>query len=245
MNRQAMVLEELGLAPQWRLRNRTAGTQAEAPVTQAPVVEGPVAEQLPREARIAAMDWTQLKTAVRECTACKLHSARRQAVFGVGDEAADWLFIGEGPGAEEDARGEPFVGQAGRLLDNMLLAIGLKRGHDVYIANIVKCRPPGNRVPEPGEALTCEAFLQRQIALIRPRVLIALGKTAANNLLKNDASIGSLRGRLHDCSGIPLIVTYHPAYLLRNLVDKAKAWEDLCLARETMERLKAQAPTPT
>jgi len=245
MNREAMVLEELGLAPRWRLRNRAAGTRAEAAGTQAPVVEASAAEPLPREARITSMDWAQLKTAVRECTACKLHAARRQAVFGVGDEAADWLFVGEGPGAEEDARGEPFVGQAGRLLDNMLLAIGLKRGQDVYIANIVKCRPPGNRVPEPNEALACEAFLQRQIALIRPRVLIALGKTAANNLLKNDASIGSLRGRLHDCSGIPLIVTYHPAYLLRNLIDKAKAWEDLCFARETMERLKAQAPTPT
>jgi DNA polymerase len=163
-------------------------------------------------------------------------------VFGVGDEAADWLFIGEGPGAEEDARGEPFVGQAGRLLDNMLAAIGLKRGQDVYIANIVKCRPPGNRVPEPSEAGACDAFLRRQIALMRPRLLIALGKTAASNLLSSDAAIGSLRGRLHECGGLPLIVTYHPAYLLRNLIDKAKAWEDLCFARETMERLKAQAP---
>jgi DNA polymerase len=195
-----------------------------------------------RDARIAGMDWAQLKAEVKQCTACRLHSGRTQTVFGVGDEAADWLLIGEGPGAEEDARGEPFVGQAGRLLDNMLAAIGLRRGQDVYIANIVKCRPPGNRVPEPAESGACEAFLRRQIALIRPRLLIALGKTAASNLLNTDASIGSLRGRLHECHGLPLIVTYHPAYLLRSLVDKAKAWEDLCFARETMDRLKSQAP---
>jgi len=155
------------------------------------------------------------------------------------------LFSGEGPGAEEDALGEPFVGQAGRLLDNMLAAIALNRGEDVYIANIVKCRPPGNRAPEPGETGACAGFLRRQIALLRPRLLIALGKTAANNLLKNEASIASLRGRVHECGGIPLIVTYHPAYLLRTLGDKAKAWEDLCFACETMDRLKAQAPAPT
>jgi uracil-DNA glycosylase len=187
------------------------------------------------------MDWIELKAAVSECSACRLHQGRTQAVFGVGDQTADWLLIGEGPGAEEDARGEPFVGQAGRLLDNMLSALALRRGDDVYIANIVKCRPPNNRTPEPSEAQACEAFLRRQIALIRPRLLIALGRTAANNLLKNDASIGSLRGRVHDCVGIPLIVTYHPAYLLRTLADKAKAWEDLCFERETMQRLKAQA----
>jgi DNA polymerase len=190
------------------------------------------------------MDWPQLKVAVRDCTACKLHSGRAQSVFGVGDEAADWLFIGEGPGAEEDARGEPFVGQAGRLLDNMLAAIDLKRGSDVYITNIVKCRPPNNRAPEPNEAAACIGYLRRQIALIQPRLLIALGKTAANNLLGNEASIASLRGRLHDWHGVPLIVTYHPAYLLRTLPDKARAWEDLCFARETMARLKAQAAGP-
>jgi DNA polymerase len=153
--------------------------------------------------------------------------------------------VGEGPGAEEDARGEPFVGQAGRLLDNMLAAIGLQRGRDVYIANIAKCRPPGNRVPEPGEAAACEPFLLRQIALIEPRLIVALGRTAADNLLRNDASIASLRGRLHDFRGTPLLVTYHPAYLLRNLADKSKAWEDLCLAREVMQRLKAPASAQT
>src|SRR4051794_26748057 len=248
-----MVLEELGLAPHWVLRNRAdAPARAPAPpiahaslVAPAPALEPPAGEPVERAARIAAMDWIALKAAVRECTACQLHSGRTQSVFGVGDEAADWLFIGEGPGAEEDARGEPFVGQAGRLLDNMLAAIALKRGEDVYIANIVKCRPPGNRAPEPGETAACEGFLRRQIALLRPRLLIALGKTAANNLLKNEASIASMRGRVHECAGIPLIVTYHPAYLLRTLGDKAKAWEDLCFACETMDRLKAQAPAPT
>ena len=168
-----------------------------------------------------------------------MHGTRKQAVFGVGDENADWLFVGEGPGAEEDARGEPFVGQAGRLLDNMLASIGLKRGQDVYIANILKCRPPGNRVPEPQEAAQCEPFLLRQIELIRPRLIVALGKTAASNLLRTEASLGSLRGRLHDFRGTPVLVTYHPAYLLRNLPDKAKSWEDLCLAVDTMRALKA------
>ena len=239
MSRRTWVLEELGLLPRWVLRERAA---ALAQVPAAPPVGAPDSSADARDTRIAGMDWTQLKAAVRECTACRLHAGRKQTVFGVGDEVADWLFIGEGPGAEEDARGEPFVGQAGRLLDNMLASIGLRRGQDVYIANIVKCRPPGNRVPEPSEASACAAFLRRQIALIRPRLLIALGKTAASNLLNTDSSIGSLRGRLHECTGLPLIVTYHPAYLLRNLVDKAKAWEDLCFARETMQRLKAQAP---
>ena len=156
----------------------------------------------------------------------------------MGDETADWLFVGEGPGAEEDARGEPFVGQAGKLLDNMLAAIGLQRGRNVYIANVVKCRPPGNRNPEPPEAAACEPYLTRQIALIRPKLVIALGRVAAVNLLARDATIASLRGRLHDYQGIPLVVTYHPAYLLRNLPDKAKAWQDLCFARAAMARLQ-------
>src|SRR5262249_48461940 len=222
------MLEELGLRRRWV--RRVPAERAEPVPERSPSRTRTLdrAEAIEVSCEIAGMNWAQLKAAVRECTACRLHAARTQTVFGVGDETADWMFIGEGPGAEEDARGEPFVGQAGRLLDNMLAAIGLKRGQDVYIANIVKCRPPGNRVPERAEAAACEAFLQRQIALIRPRLLIALGKTAASNLLNTEASIGSLRGRLHECRGLPLIVTYHPAYLLRNLVDKAKAWEDLC-----------------
>jgi DNA polymerase len=149
--------------------------------------------------------------------------------------------VGEGPGADEDRRGEPFVGQAGRLLDAMLAAIGLERGHDVYIANVVKCRPPGNRNPEPAEAACCMPFLQRQVELIRPRLIVALGKVAAANLLGREVAVAVLRGRLHAYRGIPLLVTYHPAYLLRNLPDKARAWEDLCLARDTMAALKAGA----
>jgi DNA polymerase len=166
-----------------------------------------------------------------------LHERRKQAVFGVGDERADWLIVGEGPGAEEDARGEPFVGQAGKLLDNMLSAIGLARGNDVYIANVVKCRPPGNRTPAPEEADSCAAYLDRQIDLIEPRLIVALGKVAAHRLLGRDATLGSLRKTVHQYRGIPLVVTYHPAYLLRNLTDKAKAWEDLRFAVDTMSGL--------
>jgi len=177
---------------------------------------------------------------VSSCVACPLHKGRNNTVFGVGDEQADWLFVGEGPGAEEDAKGEPFVGQAGKLLDNMLAAIQLKRGQDVYIANIVKCRPPGNRTPEPVEAQACDAYLRRQFQLIRPRLIIALSRVAAQNLLGIEATLASLRGRVHDYHGTPLIVTYHPAYLLRNLVDKAKSWEDLCFAVDTMAALKQQ-----
>ncbi|PWT77178.1 MAG: DNA polymerase III [Proteobacteria bacterium] len=245
-HRRSLILRELGLTPVWVPRDGAlevgdgvlTGAVAEAPVSErsAPAV----AED--RTTTVSRMDWVDLKQAVRACTACALHKGRTQSVFGVGDERADWLFIGEGPGAEEDARGEPFVGQAGRLLDNMLTAIGIARGRDVYIANVVKCRPPGNRVPEPSEAAQCESFLLRQIALIGPRLIIALGKTAASNLLHTDASISSMRGRLHTFQGIPLLVTYHPAYLLRNLPDKAKAWEDLCLARDTMVGLKAKEP---
>ena len=153
---------------------------------------------------------------------------------GVGDVAAQWLFVGEAPGADEDARGEPFVGQAGRLLDSMLAALGLSRGHNVYIANVLKCRPPNNRTPEPREAEACRPYLERQIELIRPRLIVALGKSAASLLLGTDATIASLRGRLHAYRGVPLLVTYHPAYLLRNLPDKAKAWEDLLLAQRTV-----------
>ncbi|HEU5283912.1 MAG TPA: uracil-DNA glycosylase [Burkholderiales bacterium] len=239
MNRRELILQELGLWPAWVPRERAVAPPAPAPEA---VLEGAHGS---RAERIARMDWPALKEAVRTCTACTLHAKRQQAVFGVGDERADWLFVGEGPGAEEDARGDPFVGQAGRLLDNMLAAIGLQRGRDVYILNTVKCRPPGNRVPEPQEAAQCEPFLLRQIALVQPRLIVALGKTAASNLLRTDAPLGSLRGRLHDFRGTPLLVTYHPAYLLRTLPDKSKAWDDLCLARDVMRRLKAPSSAPT
>ena len=197
------------------------------------------------------MDWEQLKSSASACTACPLHATRKQAVLGVGDIEAEWLFVGEGPGAEEDERGEPFVGQAGKLLDNMLAAIKLKRGKNVYIANIVKCRPPGNRTPAPDEVRACEPYLERQIALIRPRLIVALGKVAAQNLLGVEATLASLRGRVHRYRDTPLIVTYHPAYLLRNLIDKAKSWEDLCFAVATMAGLKQEGalkqppPAPT
>ena len=186
----------------------------------------------------SSLNWTELKHQVRDCTACKLRAGCTQTVFGVGDENADWLFVGEGPGADEDAQGEPFVGQAGKLLDNMLAAIKLKRGNNVYIANIVKCRPPNNRTPEPDEIATCLPYLQQQIALIKPKLIVALGKTAATSLLGRDATLGSLRGTVHDFQGSPLIVTYHPAYLLRSPAEKAKAWQDLCFAATEDDAVK-------
>jgi DNA polymerase len=231
---RADVLEELGLGPAWVRRDRPAA----AAVSASSPADAVSPAQL-RAAAIQRMDWAELEAAVAGCTACPLAPTRTRTVFGVGDRNADWLFVGEGPGAEEDARGEPFVGQAGKLLDNMLAAIGLRRGENVYIANIVKCRPPGNRNPAPDEAEQCLPFLERQIELIQPRLIVALGKVAANTLLGREFAIGSARGRLHAYRDVPLVVTYHPAYLLRNLPDKAKAWEDLCLARDEMARLKA------
>ena len=193
---------------------------------------------------IAQLDWPQLKHAVATCTVCALHVQRTQAVFGVGDEQADWLFVGEAPGEEEDQQGEPFVGQAGKLLDNMLASIELTRGEKVYIANVVKCRPPGNRNPDATEALACAPYLDRQIELMRPKLIVALGKVAAVRLLGRDATIASLRGQIFDYRGTPLIITYHPAYLLRSLTDKARAWEDLCFARQTFRGLMNLASAP-
>jgi len=231
------ILFELGLTPVWKLRvAREAGARLSS-VDDA----RPTAASSDREARIAGLEWGDFAADVDACTACGLHRGRRKSVPGVGDPNADWLFVGEGPGAEEDAKGEPFVGQAGKLLDSMLAALGLARGANVYIANVVKCRPPGNRTPEPAEAAACRPYLDRQVALLRPHIIVALGKSAATTLLDVDATIGSLRGRVHDYGGIPLVVTYHPAYLLRNLPDKAKAWEDLLLARRT-EKAHAAAP---
>ena len=199
----------MGLAPVWRLRNQPVKPDG----------------------------WIELKQDVPACTACGLHKTRNHTVLGVGDEQADWLFIGEAPGAEEDRLGEPFVGQAGKLLDNMLAAIGLGREENGYICNVLKCRPPGNRNPEPEEVAKCSPHLMKQITLIQPKLIIAMGRFAAQTLLNSDASIASLRGRLHRYAGLPLIVTYHPAYLLRNLPDKAKAWQDLVFARKTMQAL--------
>ena len=181
-------------------------------------------------------DWPELRECVATCTRCALSQSRSNTVFGVGNTDADWLIIGEAPGAEEDRRGEPFVGRAGQLLDQMLFAIGQSRDR-VFIANILKCRPPDNRDPKPEEAAACREYLDRQIALIRPRIILAVGRIAAQNLLGSDAPVGRLRGRAHSLDGIPLVVTYHPAYLLRSPSQKGKAWSDLCLAK----RLAAEA----
>lgn len=215
-------------------------TLREALAPLAPVVEA-VAPRREFATDLAGLGWDELEARIRACDACGLCKRRKQAVPGVGDRQADWLFVGEGPGAEEDERGEPFVGQAGRLLDNMLGTIDLKRGEDVYIANAVKCRPPNNRTPEAAELAACFPYLSRQIALIKPRLIVALGRPAAQALLNQEIKIGAVRGKLFSHASIPVVVTYHPAYLLRNMVDKAKAWEDLCFARSTMRRLREGA----
>jgi len=238
-HRRAALWQAMGLGPQWV--RREAGTDAgPEPAAQAP------AGALDRAGAIGAMAWEQLEAAVAGCTACGLCQSRTQTVFGVGNRKAPWMFIGEAPGAEEDARGEPFVGQAGRLLDNMLASIGRARrvdaDHPVFIANVLKCRPPGNSNPQPEEVSACEPFLLRQIELVRPRLVLVMGRFAAQSVLHTEAPISALRGRVHRLRvagrEVPAIVTYHPAYLLRNLADKAKAWADLCLALD----IEAEAP---
>ncbi len=251
MTRREQMLREMGLAPLWRRRNQAEAAdltiaqveKSTEPVGYSDPTGAPEAESAAERAqRVAAMSWDELKASVAECRACALCQQRKQAVLGVGDVAADWLFVGEGPGAEEDERGEPFVGQAGKLLDAMLAAIKIKRGQGVYIANTVKCRPPGNRTPEKGEIAACFPYLLRQIELLQPKLIVALGKPAAESLLNTEVKVGAARGKLFDFQRIPLIVTYHPAYLLRTLNDKAKAWEDLCFARRTMESLNSGQP---
>jgi DNA polymerase len=239
------ILREMGLGPVWKLRASAAIQTVEEYVT--PTAAAP--QLLPDVAASSAstiatanapvsapMAWDELAATVAACRQCRLCETRKQAVLGVGDFNADWLFVGEGPGAEEDERGEPFVGQAGKLLDSMLAAIGLARGKNVYIANAVKCRPPENRTPAPEEIAACRPYLERQIELIQPKLIVALGRPAAQTLLQSDVKIAAARGKLHDYRGVPLIVTYHPAYLLRTLLDKAKAWEDLCFMRRTMKQ---------
>jgi DNA polymerase len=226
-------------------RTEAAAGRARAPA-QGAIADGRASMVDPaRAARIAALDWEALREDVGACTACSLCRTRKQTVFGTGVQEASWMIVGEAPGAEEDARGEPFVGQAGRLLDNMLAAIGRSRGADVYIANVLKCRPPGNRNPEPLEVAQCSPYMVRQIELARPRLLVAMGRFAAQTLLGTDASIAALRGRVHRYHGVPCVVTYHPAYLLRNLADKARAWEDLCFARGVARDLESGAVRPS
>lgn len=234
------ILAELGLLPTWRLR-ASAGDGDGMPASDVSDTGAALRSRVPadatpadRGARIAALEWRDFAAHVDACTACGLAHSRKKSVPGVGDIRAEWLFVGEAPGSEEDQRGEPFVGQAGKLLDNMLAALGMKRGQYVYIANVLKCRPPNNRTPEPREVEACRPYLDRQIALIRPKLIVALGRSAATTLLGVDATIASLRGRVHRYLDVPLVVTYHPAYLLRNLPDKSKAWEDLVFARRTL-----------
>ncbi len=205
--------------------------QSRAPVGDA-VLADSAAPSAPMQSPIDGGDpWSILRAEVRECTRCALHSSRTQTVFGVGNERAEWLIIGEAPGAEEDRLGEPFVGRAGKLLDNMLFAIGLNR-RTAYIANVIKCRPPQNRDPLPDEVASCAGYLRRQIQLIKPKLILAVGRVAAHDLLKSADSLANLRGKIHTYPGsdIPVIVTYHPAYLLRSPGEKHRAWEDLKFA---------------
>ena len=218
---------------------------AAAPVRPAPAAPRAATPALPARAAGAPVDasqlgWPELREAVAGCTACVLCERRTQTVFGVGHERAHWMIVGEAPGEQEDREGEPFIGKSGQLLDNMLRAIGLSREAgppetQVYIANAVKCRPPSNRNPAPQELSACEGFLVRQIELVQPKVILAMGAFAVQSLLRSTEPIGRLRGTVHRYQGVPLIVTYHPAYLLRNLQDKARAWDDLCLAVECVQ----------
>jgi uracil-DNA glycosylase len=237
--RRRQYLEAIGIDV-WRprgaaLRSAPAMGTAEAAVAPVPAVSA---------AEVAAQ-WEALRCEVLACTRCPLHATRTQGVLGVGPKRADWLVIGEAPGAEEDRRGEPFVGAAGQLLDAMLRAIGLDRKSNVYIANVLKSRPPGNRDPKPEEVEACLPYLVRQIALLQPKIMLAVGRIAAQNLLATAAPLGRLRGRVHHFGegNTPLVVTYHPAYLLRTPADKRKAWEDLKFARSVYQRLTEGSPT--
>ena len=193
----------------------------------------PEPEVAPQKPQAEPLDWEALQAAVAGCTRCPLHASRTQTVFGVGDADADWMIIGEAPGAEEDRRGEPFVGRAGKLLDEMLRAVG--HGRDsVFIANVLKCRPPNNRDPKPDESSACRSHLERQIELVSPKIILAVGRIAAQLLLATDAPVGRMRGSVHRLGDTPLVVTYHPAYLLRSPSQKRKSWDDLCLARSVI-----------
>jgi DNA polymerase len=236
--RRLQYLEAMGIQT-WAERG-VAPAAAVAVSEPAPVY--PAAQSVPAESfadeagdnDVARLDWDALRARVKDCTLCGLAKTRTQTVFGVGNQSAAWMVVGEAPGADEDRQGEPFVGRAGQLLNEMLWALGLKRT-EVYIANVLKCRPPGNRDPGPDEVACCEPYLKRQVALIRPKIILAVGRIAAQNLLKTDTRIGALRGRVHHYAdtGIPLVVTYHPAYLLRSPLEKRKTWDDLQLAFRT------------
>lgn len=219
------ILRVLELLPLWQ--------HPRAPAT---AVEHTALPQPVAEVAVHQMDWTSLQQSVASCTACGLHQTRKQTVFGTGAVPADCLVIGEAPGQDEDIQGLPFVGKAGQLLDAMLAAISLKRGENVYIANVLKCRPPNNRNPEPLEISHCLPFLKRQIELVQPKLILTLGRFASQALLGSPLPLTNLRGKLHDYQGIAVVVTYHPAYLLRVPTDKRGAWQDLCLARATLDK---------
>lgn len=189
---------------------------------------------------VRAADWDTLAGCVRDCTACELHKTRTQTVFGVGNRQAEWMIIGEAPGADEDRQGEPFVGRAGQLLNAMLRAMGFPR-ETVFIANVLKCRPPGNRDPKPEESASCAGYLARQIELVNPKVILCVGRIAAQTLLNTDTPIGKLRGQVHQLGTRPMVVTYHPAYLLRSPGEKRKAWTDLQLALRTYAEVNTGA----
>jgi DNA polymerase len=266
-DRQVAMLREMGVrlwvppatagveipaetAPAVRLPDEPARV-AVPPVAAAPVPEpAPVAPPVARRPTgVAAMDWAALRDAVTSCQACGLCHSRRHTVFGVGHTRAHWMIVGEAPGEQEDLKGEPFVGKAGQLLDSMLHAVGLTRAEasaeqQVFIANVLKCRPPMNRNPEPQEVAQCEPYLKRQVELVAPKLILAMGRFAVQSLLQTGEPIGRLRGRVHQYHGVPVVVTYHPAYLLRNPLDKARSWDDLCLAREVLAGQASVVPRP-
>jgi len=243
---RAQYLEALGL-DRWVARRPAAPMLPPAPApARAPdpvATAGAAPPTAPSPAPSVAAAWESLRAEVAACLQCGLHTTRTQTVFGVGNRRAELLVVGEAPGADEDQQGEPFVGRAGQLLNSMLIALRAPRA-TVYIANVLKCRPPGNRDPAPEEVRCCQPYLQRQIDLLQPRLMVAVGRIAAQNLLATDTPIGKLRGRVHRYGerGIPLIVTYHPAYLLRSPGEKRKSWADLRFVRSELERLRAAAP---
>lgn len=249
------MLREMGLrvwGPDAAPQPAAAPVAAAEPSTPAaaPAPRPPGEEPAPAPDRVAAMDWAELRAAVAACCACALCERRTQTVFGVGNPRASWMVVGEAPGEQEDLKGEPFVGAAGRLLDRMLQALGLTRqesdpAHQVYIANTLKCRPPGNRSPQPEELACCRPFLERQVELVQPKVILAMGRFAVQSLLGSSAPIGQLRGRVHAWRGRPLVVTYHPAFLLRSPAEKAKAWADLCLAASVVDEARASPDSLT
>jgi len=249
-SRKLSAFQALGIGPAWVARaplTRDAGAAPTAAIV--PPVAEVHREPFDQTDPIALADrWSALAARVSACRDCPLGGTRQHPVFGTGSRSARWMLVGEAPGAEEDRSGEPFVGRAGALLDAILKAAALDRARDVYIANVLKCRPPGNRNPEPDEVAKCEPHLQQQVQLLRPQILMLMGRFAAQTLLGTEASIASLRGRLHTVKlggmAIPAVVTYHPAYLLRNPADKRLAWADWCLARREFSALLRQSAIP-